>query len=652
MRPLSGVLPKPLLPLWGRPALFRALDLLRAWGVREALINLHHGADRIFDAAPRYAAAGLRLAFSFEPEILGTGGALVRARWFIENGGPFWLFNADVAAALDPTPLLRAISPPDTLAALWVHPDLGPRTVEVREGRVVSFRSPRPGAPGTRTFCGLHLLRPEILRYLPREESFFSIIEAYEAALSDGRKIAAIALENAGWADIGTPENYLEAHGAIRVAAREGAPFGRLYDAAAEFRARRAARGAGAQTRGFVAAGAGVRWGARAVIEDSVLLDGARVAAGARIRSAIVGPGATAFDGMERLIVRATDALTAAEQTALRRLGWPLERASAEAPAPRGSDRSFLRLAAPRRRAMLIRYGAGRPENARYAGHARFLRALGLPVPAVLAEDSEARFAVFEDLGRHTLEDDLRGAMPARFRRLYTAVVEAVADWHERAGPAARAAGLAMEPAFGPEVYGYERRLFLERFLAEFLGCDRLLIARVERELRGIAQKLEAAAPTLLHRDLQSSNILLLRGRPHFIDFQGMRFGPAAYDLASLLCDPYVAMPDGARDEMLRLYAARRPAAADAIALFWPAAAQRLSQALGAYARLASTPAGRRFLKHVPVALARLREAIERSGLSLPALRSAVAAAERREGGSPTDSPRALGGRREEPTAP
>jgi NDP-sugar pyrophosphorylase family protein len=58
------------------------------------------------------------------------------------------------------------------LAAVWLEPDRGPRTVETVGGRVTTFASRRAGAAGTATFCGLHLLAPRILDYLPEKEAF------------------------------------------------------------------------------------------------------------------------------------------------------------------------------------------------------------------------------------------------------------------------------------------------------------------------------------------------------------------------------------------------------------------------------------------------------------------------------------------------
>jgi len=94
------------------------------------------------------------------------------------------------------------------------------------------------------------------------------------------------------------------------------------------------------------------------------------------------------------------------------------------------------------------------------------------------------------------------------------------------------------------------------------------------------------------------------------------------YDLASLLCDPYVELPDDAQNELARCYAERSGASLD---LFWTAAVQRLVQALGAYGRLAALPGAGRFRAHIPAALRMLDRALPRAGAPLPRLRALVA---------------------------
>ena len=57
-----------------------------------------------------------------------------------------------------------------------------------------------------------------------------------------------------------------------------------------------------------------------------------------------------------------------------------------------------------------------------------------------------------------------------------------------------------------------------------------------------------------MHRDFQSRNLMVHQGRLWLIDFQGMRFGPPAYDLAALLIDPYVTLPESLQQGLIELY--------------------------------------------------------------------------------------------------
>ena len=122
-----------------------------------------------------------------------------------------------------------------------------------------------------------------------------------------------------------------------------------------------------------------------------------------------------------------------------------------------------------------------------------------------------------------------------------------------------------------------------------------------------------AAQPqVLIHRDFQSQNISGRDGRIRLVDFQGMRLGPLGYDLASLVLDPYVAMPTQFRDELVeRFVTGMRPATIprpDIRAMALAAGLQRIMQALGAYGFLGHVKGKTSFLDHIPAGLAVLRE--------------------------------------------
>ncbi|HOM59755.1 MAG TPA: sugar phosphate nucleotidyltransferase, partial [Kiritimatiellia bacterium] len=94
LRPLTQVWPKPLVPLWDVPLLEHVLRLLESWGVEEVAVNLHWRPEAI-RAYLETRRGGVRVTFSQEAELLGTGGALRPLRRFFGDG-PFWVVNADI----------------------------------------------------------------------------------------------------------------------------------------------------------------------------------------------------------------------------------------------------------------------------------------------------------------------------------------------------------------------------------------------------------------------------------------------------------------------------------------------------------------------------------------------------------------------------
>lgn len=602
MRPLSFDTPKPLMPLWGAPTVLRVLRMLDGWGVREFLVNLHHEPGPVFDALRNEAGArGLRVQFSYEPELLDTGGALRRAAWFLDDR-PFWLVNTDIAAELSPVPLLRAHAALEPLATLWLSPDRGPRTVEVRAGLVTSFRSATPGAEGTCTFCGLHLLSPRVLRFVPPEESEFSIITAYASAMAAGERIAGVPVPGAYWADAGRAESYLDIHADL--VRRHGA---RAIPAAQRRRLRQL-RAGGVALAGAVSVGEDVRVAPGAAIRDSVVWDGADLGPHTRLDRAVVGRGVTLDRALSGVAVRADRLPAGATREVLGRLGWKAGATAVLPLAPRGSDRVFTRLVAGRRSAILIEYGTQRDENARTAGIARFLAAHGVPVPAVLLDDPVRRLQVMADAGDVSLEAAYPGLARRTAERVYGRVIDSVRRLH--AIPVARAARLGLQPGFDRALYEWEHRLFAEHLLRRRLRMPESQVRALLRECQGLARTLARVQPVLVHRDLQSSNILLRGGRPVLIDFQGLRQGAAAYDLGSLLCDPYVMLPGDLRARLLDRYLDGAPQQAEVRGLFWPASAQRLVQALGAFSRLAASRGTERFSRYIPSGLRMLGEAL------------------------------------------
>ena len=159
LRPLTTVCPKPLMPVWGEPMLARVVALLRSWGVEDIAVNCHYLHDQVEEWC---AANGCRAVY--EPEILGTGGVLNPLRdWIGEDD--FYLVNGDIVVeGIDACPFDISDSSDDVIGECLVTEE-GPRTIEVEsESRFVTcWKSPDAGYHGTFTYCGIALLKAEIL---------------------------------------------------------------------------------------------------------------------------------------------------------------------------------------------------------------------------------------------------------------------------------------------------------------------------------------------------------------------------------------------------------------------------------------------------------------------------------------------------------
>lgn len=269
LRPLTDTLPKPLLPVAGRPLVHATLERLAAAGVEAAALNLHHLGSEIRAAlGQRYRR--LRLVYSEEPVLLGTGGALPPLAEFLSAGREALLVNGDSLCRWPLGRLLAAHRRGGAAVTLLVHRTVDPHPfgggVAVEAGCVVAFR---PGplaarvARSRRVFAGAAVLDPDLIARLPEGPS--DIVDAlYEPLLEEGRRIRAVETARP-WFDLGTPARYLEAA---------------LARGLERFPARGVRRLPGAEV------GPGARL-SRVVIER-----GARVGAGARLRDALVLPGA------------------------------------------------------------------------------------------------------------------------------------------------------------------------------------------------------------------------------------------------------------------------------------------------------------------------------------------------------------------------
>jgi NDP-sugar pyrophosphorylase family protein len=226
-RPVTSTTPKPLLPLAGRPILFRLFDQLLSQGAERFVVNAHHLAGTL-RAGVGDDYGGVPVAWSFEEPILGTAGAIRRAA---ERGllpeESFLVANGDVFTTFPLGRLLHARQEEGVVSALAVIPNDRPE-VETPlwadgRGRLLAVGGPRPTewVSGPWLFTGLQSARRALVDRIPPGISELARdVLAPSARARDG----AIALvpyrlpEDGLWFDLGTPERLAEAERTLRFA--------------------------------------------------------------------------------------------------------------------------------------------------------------------------------------------------------------------------------------------------------------------------------------------------------------------------------------------------------------------------------------------------------------------------------------------------
>ena len=217
LRPLTDNRPKALVEISGRTLLEITLSRLRAFGVREVIINVHHFADMIAGYLKAKNNFGMRIEISREDVLLDTGGGLKKAAWFFLQDSrrldePFFLHNVDVVSTIDLRRLLNFHNENRALATLAVqqressryllfdeHGELCGRRIGRDQEPEMVRSTPNPQALA---FSGLHVISPRLLTDMA-EEGAFSIIATYLRLAGQGEKILAFRADEYYWRDLG-----------------------------------------------------------------------------------------------------------------------------------------------------------------------------------------------------------------------------------------------------------------------------------------------------------------------------------------------------------------------------------------------------------------------------------------------------------------
>lgn len=296
LRPLTEVIPKPLLPFLNTPIVTYALDHLRKLGAARVGVNLHHLADSVPPVVDRISAQmELEPVYAREWEILGTAGG-IRGIWQAlgEPDATLVVLNGDSIMNIDLEHHLSQHRESGARATVVVRPraDDQPGKVWLDDEHTLcglrDMRHPDAGDELTEyDFTGVHLIEPELLADIPLEKGCM-VGDVYGPLLEDGEAFNA-SVNDDFWAALDNPTLYLDTTRRVLEdpALFEQAPLPEpLSDDLYIFDPDKAHDKA--ECAGPVLLGLHTEVAAGAKIGPNAVIDGVEVAEGATVRNAIV----------------------------------------------------------------------------------------------------------------------------------------------------------------------------------------------------------------------------------------------------------------------------------------------------------------------------------------------------------------------------
>jgi len=653
LRPITNHIPKPLLPILGKPVLQSVLEKVTSLPIDKIGINLHHKRDDI-EYWIEQSAFSNKIELFHEDPILGTGGAIKNAEDFLKDS-TFLVHNADIVSDIDLQQLIDFHLTSHNLVTLAVHdyPEFNKLAIDER-GFFRGFSS-SSGEKKNLAFTGIAVYQPEFLRFLPSGVS--SVTDTWLKAVTAGGTVGTFPVSGCYWTDIGTPSSYTKA--VINELRRNGEMV-YIHPTAKDCQH--------IEMDGYVVIENGSRLCQGISLRNCIVLPGTKIAKtgqddktpqcfltlfwgtgpdpykGQLYENCILGPGF-------KIDLSESDLFDSAEGNSFL-IGTG------------GSDRKYYRVKLGKHSAVLMQSPGGDPDFQRHIEYTKFFRGHSIPVPELIDISYDKKTALFEDFGDLSLYSWLKCPRDrGMIEKMYKKVIDILILIHTEVTEHISECPLLQKRIFDYEHLRWETGYFVERFIRGIRNIKIVNELLLNDDFHRLAEKVDSFHKTVIHRDFQSHNIMVRKGEsPGIIDYQGARIGPPAYDVVSLLWDPYFRLDDDMRERLLDYYlkqvippppllekrgnvilndegdaASQNPLQSpftkeglrgitekEFRESILPCRLQRHMQALGAYGFLSSVKGKNYFLKYIPEGIRFLKEDVSLAKDEYPELYSLV----------------------------
>jgi mannose-1-phosphate guanylyltransferase len=210
LRPLTENMPKPLLPVGGRPMITYAMEHLRGIGIQKFIINTHHCPDKYKETFPHGNWQGIPIAFRHEPALLDTAGGIKNIEDLLERNERLIVYNGDIITNLPLAPLVTRHFELQTQVTLALR-SRGPLTnVNIDSAGFICDMRNALHNPGVQSclFAGIYIVEKPFLQRLTAGKVESIVLPLIDSIKGNPHSVGGIVQDEGFWYDLGTIEEY------------------------------------------------------------------------------------------------------------------------------------------------------------------------------------------------------------------------------------------------------------------------------------------------------------------------------------------------------------------------------------------------------------------------------------------------------------
>ena len=215
LRPLTYILPKPMIPIANRPSISYSLTVLERLGIEKVVINLYGEAKKVKDYLSRTREFGMQIIFSEEKHLLGTAGGVKKMENYFQE--TFLVLSSDGVSNVDLKKVLHFHKLKQAICTVVLKEEEERFKYGIalcnEESRINQFvEKPSWGEVfSNQVNTGIYVFEPEVFSYIPESRQHDFGNQVLPAMVETGERIYGYVMKDY-WTDVGNLEDYRKAH--------------------------------------------------------------------------------------------------------------------------------------------------------------------------------------------------------------------------------------------------------------------------------------------------------------------------------------------------------------------------------------------------------------------------------------------------------